>query len=215
MFEFLKKLMPREDNFFALFEAHAATGRRAAAELRAILEGGPEIVTHCSRLMAVEEEADAIALDVSKALHSSFITPFDRSDIKALISALDDAVDQMNRTAKAVMLFEVTSFEPQMKQMADIAMRMADVSAEALPLLRAVGQNAERLHEITNAMIAIEEESDQLNDSGLKALIKASKSSGDPMAYITGAEIYEHLEKVADRFEDVANVINGIVIEHV
>ena len=127
---------------------------------------------------------------------------------------MDDAVDQMNKTAKAVLLFELDTFEPAMREMADVAIKMAEKTCEAVPLLRNINPNAPKLHVLTAQIVKLEEESDTLNDAGMKALIK-DKGRKDPMAYIIGAEIYEHLEKVADRFEDVANVINGIVIEHV
>jgi uncharacterized protein len=149
-----------------------------------------------------------------QALRKSFITPFDRSDIKNLISAMDDAVDQMNKTAKAILLFEVAKFEPNMVKMADDAVKLAALSAEALPLLRNVGQNSNRLHVIAAQMIAIEDASDYRHEEGIKALFKGAGKK-DPMTFIVGSEIYEHLEKVADRFEEVAHVMSGIVIEHV
>jgi uncharacterized protein len=214
MFDFFKKLMPKEEKFFDLFEAHAAKAIDAASSLRAIFEGGKTITANCKTLMAHEDDADKITEQVMQALRKSFITPFDRSDIKNLISAMDDAVDQMNKTAKAILLFEVSSFEPIMVKMADDAVKLAALSAEALPLLRNVGQNGNRLHGITEQMIAIEDASDQRHEEGIKALFKG-KGKKDPMTFIVGSEIYEHLEKVADRFEEVAHVMSGIVIEHV
>ena len=214
MFNLFKKMMPKEEKFFDLFEAHAAKAVAAAASLRAIFEGGKTITTNCKTLMAHEDDADKVTEQVMQALRKSFITPFDRSDIKNLISAMDDAVDQMNKTAKAILLFEVSSFEPNMVKMAEDAVKLAALNAEALPLLRNVGKNGNRLHVITEQMIAIEDASDQLHEEGIKALFKG-KGKKDPMTFIVGSEIYEHLEKVADRFEEVAHVMSGIVIEHV
>ncbi len=214
MFEFLKKLMPKEEKFFDYFEAHAAKVQEAAKVLRQILDGGPAVEANCTILMKLEDDADHISHDVMQAIRKSFITPFDRSDIKSLISSMDDAIDQMNKTAKAVLLFELSEFEPQMREMADIAVKMSVMTSEAVPLLRSINPNSLKLHALTAQIVRMEEDSDQLNDAGLKVLIKG-KGKTDAMAYIIGAEIYEHLERVADRFEDVANVINGIVIEHV
>ena len=214
MFNLFKKMMPKEEKFFDLFEAHAAKAVDAAGSLRAIFAGGKTITTNCKTLMAHEDDADKITEQVMQSLRKSFITPFDRSDIKNLISAMDDAVDQMNKTAKAILLFEVTAFEPMMVKMADDAVKLAALSAEALPMLRNVGQNGNRLHVITEQMIAIEDASDQRHEEGIKALFKG-KGKKDPMTFIVGSEIYEHLEKVADRFEEVAHVMSGIVIEHV
>lgn len=214
MFDFIKKAMPREERFFDLFEAHAAKLIDGARMLSLIMDGGPQLEANCAALMKLEDEADQISHDVMQAIRRAFITPFDRSDIKALISSMDDAIDQMNKTAKAVLLYEVKSFEPEMKQMAELAVKLADNTAEAVPLLRQINVNSSQLHVMTAAMIRLEEDSDHLNDAGLKALLKG-KAKADPMAFIVGSQFYEHLEKVADRFEDVANVINDIVIEHV
>jgi uncharacterized protein len=213
MFALFKKLMPQEEKFFDLFEAHAAKAVEAATSLRAVLDGGKGVGAACATLMKQEDEADSITEEVMQAIRRSFITPFDRSDIKNLITAMDDAVDQMNKTAKAVLLFETSSFEPQMKAMADSAVKLSGLSAQAMPLLRNIGQNAGRLHTLTGEMVAVEDETDRQNEAGLKALLKG-KAKKDAMAYIIGAELYEHLEKVADRFEDVAHVISGIAIEH-
>ncbi len=214
MFDFIKKAMPREEKFFDLFEAHAVKLQAGAQMLSRIMDGGKDLEANCAALMKLEDEADHISHDVMLAIRRSFITPFDRSDIKALISSMDDAIDQMNKTAKAVLLYEVTEFEPKMKEMAALAIQLADKTAAAVPLLRQVNANSSQLHIMTAAMIRLEEDSDHLNDAGLKALLKG-KAKTDPMAFIVGSQFYEHLEKVADRFEDVANVINDIVIEHV
>lgn len=214
MVGFIKKLMPREDKFFDLFEAHAAKSLEAAKHLALIFQGGKNIAANCAALMKAEDEADHITADVSEALRKSFITPFDRGDIKNLITDMDDAVDQMNKTAKAILLFEVKTFEPNMKIMADEAVHLATLLVEVLPLLRNLGPNAAKLHALSGQMIAIEDETDRHHENGLKELLK-TKAKKDAMAFIIGSELYGHLEKVADKFEDVAHTIDGIVIEHV
>ena len=214
MVAFLKKLMPREDKFFDLFESHAAKSLSAAKSLAAIFNGGKSINAHCEALMKSEDEADRITETVNEALRKSFITPFDRGDIKNLITDMDDAVDQMNKTAKAILLFEVKTFEPNMKIIADEVVQQATLLAEVLPLLRNLGPNAAKLHQLCGKIIAIEDESDRHHENGLKALIKG-KAKKDAMAFIIGSDLFGHLEKVADKFEDVAHTIDGIVIEHV
>jgi uncharacterized protein Yka (UPF0111/DUF47 family) len=144
----------------------------------------------------------------------SFITPFDRGDIKDLIGLLDDSIDQMQKTAKAITLFEVTSFEMSMRQMADIILRCAELTVEAVALLGSMRENSGRINAITEEITRLEEQADELNDAGIKALYLKHKG-GDAMDFIVGSEIYRHLEKVVDRFEDVANRISGIVIEQV
>ena len=151
---------------------------------------------------------------VMQAVRRSFITPFDRGDIKDLIGLLDDSIDQMQKTAKAITLFEVTSFELQMRQMADIILRCAELTEEAVGLLGDMRDNQARINTIAEEITRLEEQADELNDQGIKALYLRHKT-GDAMAFIVGNEIYDHLEKVVDRFEDVANRISGIVIEQV
>jgi len=214
MLGFLKKLMPREDNFFTLFEAHAAKSLVAATSLAAVFDSPKEIQQHCAAVMKAEDEADHVAAEVNDALRKSFITPFDRSDISKLITDMDDAVDQMNKTAKTILLYEVKAFEPNMKIIADEAVHMTKLLCETLPLLRNLGPNAARLHLLCGQIMAIEDESDRHHENGLKALMKGIAKK-DPMAFIIGQELYSHLEKVADKLEDVARTIDGIVIEHV
>ena len=211
---FFQALMPREEKFFALFDRHARTLVEGALALRDLLEGGPAVPQACRRIMAHENEADAIARDVLINVRRSFITPFDRGDIKDLIGQLDDSIDQMQKTAKAITLFEATSFEPQMRQMADIILRCAELTVEAVGHLSGMRQNAARINAITEEIIRLEDQADELNDSGIKALFLKHRG-GNAIDFIVGNEIYDHLEKVVDRFEDVANRISGIVIEQV
>jgi uncharacterized protein len=213
MFSLIKNAMPKEEKFFDLFEAQAKKAQEAAATLREILDGGKSMADKIAKLSAQEEEADHISYEVMQAIRRSFITPFDRSDIKALSSTLDDAVDQMNKTGKTVSLYDVTTFEPNMRAMADRAIMLAKLIAEGLPLLRNIGANSSKLHTLVGEVSKLEEQSDQLNDEGLRALFKG-KAKKDPVAFIVGSEMYEHLEKVCDRFEDVAHVMSDIVIEH-
>ena len=214
MISLFKKLMPREDKFFDLFERHARTVQGAADAMRDIFGGQGDIEAHCQRIVDLENEADEITREVLLAVRRSFITPFDRGDIKDLINQLDDSIDQMQKTAKAITLFEVTSFELHMRQMADIILRCAELTVEAVGLLGSMRENSGRINAITEEITRLEEQADDLNDQGIKALFLKNRD-GNAMDFIIGNEIYDHLEKVVDRFEDVANRISGIVIEQV
>lgn len=206
--------MPREDKFFDMFEAHAAKSLAAAQSLAAVFANPKTIAQNCAAVMKTEDEADHIAAQVNEGLRKSFITPFDRGDIGKLINDMDDAVDQMNKTGKTILLYEVKSFEPNMKIIADEAVQMTKLLGEALPLLRDLGPHAAKLNQLCKQMMVIENESDLHHENGLKALMKG-KAKKDPMAFIIGQELFGHLEKVADKLEDVARTIDGIVIEHV
>jgi uncharacterized protein len=213
MLRWFHALLPKEDQFFGLFNRHADVVLLGAQALRDLLNGGPGVADACQRIMLHENEADAFAREVSLAVRRTFITPFDRGDIKELSGLLDDAIDQMQKTAKAITLFEVESFEPPMVQMGDAIVEAAKLTVEAVALLSGMAENANRINEIAVQITRIEEHADEINDAGLKALFLAHRQS-DPMGYIVGAEIYDHLEKVVDRFEDVANGISGVLIEH-
>jgi len=214
MFKLIKAIMPRSDNFFDLFEAQAKKAQEAAQTLRAILDGGDGTADKCARLSTQEEEADQISYEVMQSIRRSFITPFDRSDIKALSSAIDDAIDQMNKTGKTVMLYDVLAFQPNMRAMGDRIILLANIVADALPLMRDIGTNSGRLHQMVGEISRIEEQSDQMYDTGLKDLFKATPKD-QALDFVIGAELYDRLEKVCDRFEDVAHVMGDIVIEHV
>ncbi|MBN9588792.1 MAG: DUF47 domain-containing protein [Alphaproteobacteria bacterium] len=214
MLRYFQALMPREEKFFSLFNCHARILVEGAIALRDLLEGGEGVPAACARIVAYENEADAIAREVLLGVRRSFITPFDRGDIKDLIGLLDDAIDQMQKTAKAITLFEVSQFELSMRQMADIVLRCAELTVEAVGLLGALRENSGRINAIAEEITRLEEHADELNDAGIKALY-LRHNGGDAMGFIIGSEIYRHLEKVVDRFEDVANRISGIVIEQV
>ena len=206
-------LMPKEERFFDLFDTHARVLSQGAHALRRLLDGGEKVPEWCQAIAQHEHEADEIAREVLLAVRRTFITPFDRSDIRGLISSMDDAVDQMHKTAKAITLYEVRDFEDQMRTMGDIIVKTADITLESTPLLRQMRTNAARLNVLTEEVTRLEEESDHLYDAGMNTLYKG-RGRSDPMAFIVGAEIYDHLEKVVDRFEDVADRISGVLIEH-
>jgi predicted phosphate transport protein (TIGR00153 family) len=214
MLAWFQRLMPREHKFFPLFEQHAGTVTAAAQALRGMLEGGEQVARHCASVMQLEENADRITRDVLVGVRTTFITPFDRGDIKDLITSMDDAIDQMQKTAKAIVLFEMKSFEPEMRAMGDAIVECAGLIARAVPLLSNIGQHVGQLNEICLQVSRIEGQADEIYDQGLKALYERSKT-GNAMDFVRGDEIYDHLEKSIDRFDDIANQIQAIVIEHV
>jgi uncharacterized protein Yka (UPF0111/DUF47 family)/8-oxo-dGTP pyrophosphatase MutT (NUDIX family) len=213
MLSFIRAIMPKEDRFFDMFERHAQILVAGADAMAKMLDGGEEIAASCKNIAAHENAADDVTRDVLVAVRRSFITPFDRSAITALTSSMDNAIDEMWQTAKAITLYEVSSFEPQMKEMAGLAAQAARLVLEAIPLMRNVGRNAGRLHEITEAIVLLEGRADELHDSGLKVMFK-QHGEGQAMAFLIGREVYRHLERVLDGFEDVADEIQGIVIDH-
>jgi predicted phosphate transport protein (TIGR00153 family) len=207
MLGWFRALMPTEHRFFDLFIQHSQVTLAAAEALRTLLAGALH-----RQITRRENEADDIAREVLTALRKSFITPLDRGDIKDLITSMDDAIDQMNQTGKAITLYELRSFDGSMQELGGIIVQAAKLSAEAVRLLQSLNKEAPRLHALTEQIVRLEEQADQIYDQGRKELFHNQK---DPIAYIIGTELYEHLETVVDRFEDVANEISAIVIENV
>jgi uncharacterized protein len=211
MLGWFQALMPREERFFPLFEKHATIVVAGAEALRGLL-CGDNIEASCKEIFRREAEADEVAREVLLAVRRTFITPFDRTDIQDLITSMDDAIDQMNKTAKTIVTFEVRGFEPCMRQMGDIIVQSAKLVLEAVPLLSRIGSNAGRLNTLTAKIVGIEEQADEVCNRGLKELFLASRQ-GNAMDFIVGSQLYDHLEKVVDRFEDVANEISSLVVD--
>ncbi|HEY8442859.1 MAG TPA: DUF47 domain-containing protein [Xanthobacteraceae bacterium] len=212
MLGWFRALMPKEERFFDLFTRHAQVTLAGAEALHSLLKGGDNVSQCCREITKRENEADEIAREVLTALRRTFITPLDRGDIKDLITSMDDAIDQMNQTAKVIALFELRSFEPCMQDMGEIIVRAAKLNLTAVPLLGSLANNSARLNAMTEEMIRLEEQADQLHERGRKQLFKEQK---DAIPFVISTEVYDHLESVMDRFEDVANEISAIVIENV
>jgi predicted phosphate transport protein (TIGR00153 family) len=214
MFRWFRAFLPREERFFDLFARHSAVVGQGARALQDMLRGGDETPVYCQRVNQFENDADGITREVLTAVRRTFITPFDRGDIKNLITAMDDAIDQMQQTAKAVLLFEVRSFEPLMREIGTLLVECSDLVGRVLPLLQSIGDNVATITAITEELTKLEGRVDDLHDIGLRELFLKHRDA-NAMDFIVGAEIYDHLEKVADRFDDVANEINSIMIEQV
>ncbi|WP_231730281.1 DUF47 family protein [Novosphingobium sp. Fuku2-ISO-50] len=213
MFHWFQSLLPNQGNFFALFEAHGETLVAGSNALVRMLQGGDAMAQHVREISEREQDADAITREVLVSVRKTFLTPFDRGAITSLIGAMDDAIDQMHQVASAAAIYEVTVFEPEMQDMAAIIVEAARLISEALPLLRAIHGNAARLHELTERLIRLEGRADEIHDTGLARAYRTHGVTA-PMRFFVSRELYSHLERVVDRFEDVANEIDNLVIDH-
>jgi hypothetical protein len=214
MFSWFRRLLPREDRFFELFARHAETIERGAESLRAMLQGGEAVQRHYHAVLTAEDEADAITREVVQAVRRTFVTPFDRSDIQSLIGRMDDTLDQMKKTAKAIALYEMTEFGPDVQAMGDAILRAAALLREAVPLLSAISPNAGRINLLCEQIRQVEGEADDIHDAGITSLFRSSTPDA-VLAFIAARDVLDLLEKVVDRFDDAANEIEGIVVEHV
>jgi predicted phosphate transport protein (TIGR00153 family) len=212
MFGWFQRLLPKSGNFFELFEADAAIIVAASDALARLLES-PRERDHIREIGEREHDADEINRTVLQTVRKTFLTPFDRGAIASLIGSMDDTVDEMHATASAIDLYEVETIPQEMKDMAAIIVDAARVTAEAIPLLRDVARNAGRLHELTERLIRMESHADAIHAAGLKRALREHGAT-NTLQFVVHREVYKHLERITDAFEDVADQIDGIVIEH-
>jgi uncharacterized protein len=214
MLGWFQALMPRDERFFDLFARHAQTIVAGAEALRHMLEGGDKVAQCCQAVIAREREADRITREVMIAARRTFITPFDRGDIKDLITSMDDAIDQMQTTVKMITVFDMRTFTPRMREIGDAIVAAAALVAEAMPLLQSISNQVVRLSAISEELSQLEGRAEEIHDSGVRELYQLYGSS-DPMAFVIGNEVYHNLEQVVDRFDDVADEISSVVLDHV
>jgi predicted phosphate transport protein (TIGR00153 family) len=212
MFAWFQRLLPQTGDFFGMFEAHAATLVGAAKALDQLVDGGTATKEYISEIHRYEHQADDIIRQVLRTVRKTFLTPFDRGAITSLIGAMDDAIDEMQDTARGIDLYELSTFEPEMKQMVELIVQAAALTSETIPLLRDLSRNGVRIHELTEKLVQLESAADVVHAAGLKKAFQ--QHSGSPMQFIVARETYKHLERITDAFEDVANEIDGIVIDH-
>ncbi|NUR44986.1 MAG: DUF47 domain-containing protein [Sphingomonas sp.] len=212
MFAWFQRLLPRKGDFFALFEAHGETLVAAADALNRLATDEATTRDVLKLVRDQEHKADEIIREVLLEVRRTFLTPFDRGAITALIVAMDDTIDEMLSAARAIDLYGFGQFGDQMKQVVNMIAESAHLTAEALPLLRNVTTNGRKLHELTQRVVRLEGDADEFHAAGLKIAFQSARE--DPLRFAVTREVFKTLEKVMDRFEDVANEIDGIVIDN-
>src|SRR6185369_14980055 len=160
MLRWFHRLMPKEERFFELFAQHSHAVVAGAVALRAMLEGGEAIPRNYQTVMDREQDADNVTREVLIAVRRTFITPFDRGNIRDLITSMDNSIDQMQKTAKSVMLFDLNEFTPQMREMADTIVKCATLVREAVPLLQSISAEAGHISGLTAQISALEGRAD-------------------------------------------------------
>jgi uncharacterized protein len=206
-----RSLMPRDDRFIERFSEHARLIVPAAEAFRALMSGDGRAEQHAAEINRLEDAADQITRETVLAIHRTFVTPFDRSQILDLITALDDTIDLMKDTGRRMVRYGV-GFTPEMQGMADCAVRAATEIRDAMPLLGSIDRNVARLSRMSIAVRRIEGEADELLDRGLRVLFAGDTSPGHKL---TVEKVYDLVEAVVDRCEDVVDVVDGIVVEQV
>jgi predicted phosphate transport protein (TIGR00153 family) len=212
--DWFRRMIPQSGDFFTLFERHSAACVAAAEALAKLTRGDGDAGKLCAEIHDREHEADEIIRQVLSEVRKTFLTPFDRGAIISLIGAMDDTIDEIHACASAIELYGFSDFEPEMKEMAEKVLGATKMIQQGLPLLRDVTRNGDKLHELTARVVRVEGEVDDIHDRGLKSNFTRAQGSGDTLRFLVAREIYKHLERIADEFEDVANQIDGIVVDH-
>jgi predicted phosphate transport protein (TIGR00153 family) len=206
----LRRLLPRDENFFGLFERHAALTVEGSKEMQRMVQGGQNTRVIAARIKEIEHETDVITHSCVERLHKTFITPFDRDDIHRLITRMDDVMDYIEAAAVAVSLYELTDMTAPARELADVLVRSTEAVAIAVAGLRNVKQS-EAIIKACIEVNRLENEGDDILRNALAALFREATN---PLLVLKWKEVYEALENATDRCEDVANIIEGVVLEH-
>jgi len=206
----LGRLMPREGKFFDLFNAHAERIVEGSRELAAMIGNFSELEAHAQRIDAAERAADKVTHETVTLLHKTFITPFDREQIHQLITTMDDILDLIQDVAESVLLYDLRRVTPEAKQLAEICQMCCERVKTTVGLLTNVKQS--------DAILKTCEEIDRLESDADRvmrgAMSKLFRDEADVKQLIKLRTIYELLETITDRCEDVANIVEGIVLEN-
>ena len=206
-------LMPREGKFFELFDQHAERIAQGSRELAALMTDYGDPAARERRIEAIdaiEKAADRITHETIALLHKTFITPFDRESIHQLISQMDDILDLIQDVAESAMLYDLQRVTPEAQQLAELNQMCCDRVRTAVGLLSSM-ENADAILKLCGEIDRLESDADRVMRS---AMSKLFRDEADVRQLIKLKAIYELLESVSDKCEDVANVIEGVVLEN-
>lgn len=202
------KLMPREEQYFTLFAQMTSYINDAAKTLVEMMsQRDGDYQEYVQRIKSIEHACDDLTHSVATRLNQSFITPFDREDIYMMSKALDDVVDLIDGAARSVVMYDIHETTEAAKQLAGIIQRMAVQLHEVVSILQKPKGVTERLVELHR----LENEGDDIYQRAVGALFLENR---DPLEVIKWKDVYEKLEDTIDRSENVANIIEGVIIKH-
>ncbi len=206
----LGRLMPREGKFFDLFNLHAERIVEGSRELAAMIGSFTELEAHAQRIDAAERAADKVTHETISLLHKTFITPFDRDQIHQLITTLDDILDLIQDVAESVALYDLRRITPEAKQLADICHLSCERVKATVGLLTNF-KSADAIMKNCEEIDRLESDADRVMRAALQ---KRFRDESDLKQVMKLRVIYDLLESITDRCEDVANVVEGIVLEN-
>ena len=203
--------MPREVAFFDYFEKQSDTIVEGCKALQDLLDNYVDVAEKTKRIKAIEHNGDTITHDCLNRLHQTFITPLDRDDIHRLITRMDDILDLTEAVSQRLGIYEIDAIPPEAKSLAKVLVFGTERLGKAVRLLRNMRNSPQILAECIE-INRIENEADSILRDAVAGLFKSHKN--DPLYVIKWKELFELLESATDKCEDVANVLEGIVIEH-
>ena len=203
------RLMPQEGRFFDLFSQHAGEIVQAGRELVAMMAGTGDLDRRAHNIETIEKRGDKIVRETLLLLHRTFITPLDRNEIHALITQMDNILDVVEEVAHAIFLYDIREATPEARQLADLCLAGAEKVSAAVSLL-SKSEHAAKVMKICEEIDRLEAEADHVMRAAMARLFH---DEPDVLRVIKLKELYELLEGLTDRCEDVANVIESIVLE--
>jgi len=206
----LSRFLPRQNDFFDFFERHAALTVESARELEKLAKDGANFHQVSSRIKDLEHEADNITHACMETLHKTFITPIDRNDIHRIASKLDDVNDLIDRAARQLAVFEINELTQGAREATVVIVAAAEAMERAVRGMRNMRNAAAILRECVRVN-ELENEADRIKAVSVARLFREETN---PITVMKWHEIYQDLEKVTDACEDVANVIEGVVLEN-
>ena len=204
------RLMPREGNFFPLFNSHAERIVEGSRHLATMITQFSDLEGHAQRIDAAERAADKITHETITLLHKTFITPFDREQIHQLITKLDDILDLTQDVAESVLLYDLRSITAEAKHLAEICQMCCERVSAAVGMLANLKQS-DAILKTCREIDRLESDADRVMRAAMSSLFR---NENDVKQVIKMRAIYMLLEEITDRAEDVANIVEGIVLEN-
>ncbi len=204
------RLMPSEGKFFELFNQHADLCVKGAKEMVALMTNFDDLEHRVHAIESIEKQADKVTHATLEMLHKTFITPLDRDDIHKLITKMDDILDLLEDAGQTISLYDIKAITPEAKRLAELCLACAEKVKTAVGLLHSM-DNSQQILSICEEIDRLESDADHVMRS---AMSKLFRDEPDVRNLIKLKAIYEILETVTDRCEDVANIIEGIIVEN-
>ena len=204
------RLMPREGNFFKFFSDHSEQLVLGARELCALMDNVAELPERKRSIEKIEHRADKITHETMQLLHQTFITPIDRDEIHQLITRMDDILDLMEDVSQCMFLYDIHAVTDEARKLAAICLASTEKIRQAVTQLSTL-KNAQSILALCKDIDRLESDADHVMRA---AMAKLFREEEDVKQLFKMKEIYQLLESVTDRGQDVANIIEGIVLEH-